>query len=58
MNSKNKIMLGLTSFIMLSLTILPNLQADVEQESIDSANTLAKNGIIVDNSSDSKKYNF
>lgn len=58
MNSKNKIMLGLTSFIMLSLTILPNLQADVEQESIDSANTLAKSGIIVDNSSDPKKYNF
>ena len=35
MNSRNKIMIGVASFIMLSLTILPNLQADVEQESIE-----------------------
>lgn len=58
MNSKNKIMLGLLSFMMLSLAILPNLQADVEQASIDYANTLAKNGIIVDNSTNPKNYNL
>lgn len=43
---------------MFSLMVLPNLQADVEEESINYANTLAQKGIIVDNSKNPKVYNL
>jgi hypothetical protein len=58
MNRKNKIILTILSFFMFSLMVLPNLQADVEEETINYANTLAQKGIIVDNSKTPKMYNL
>ena len=54
---KNKIIMTILSFVLLSSVILPNLKADLDKESIDSAQKLADAWIIVDNSKNPALYN-
>lgn len=58
MNKKQKIIVAILSFIMLSAMILPNLKADLDAESIKSAQILADAGIIVDNAKNPTAYNI